>query len=219
MGGIAAVFLDFDGVLVESVDIKTEAFRNLFSFVPSQRDAIVRYHLDNAGTPRFEKFRYIYQNILHKDLTEERFRELSERFSALVIDEVVRAPCVPGAAAFLARFSTILPLFVISATPEPELQEIVRRRRMERYFRGIFGSPAKKADNIAVLIGRENLDPERVVYVGDAVNDLNAAHQAGVRFIGRIRPGLADPFAGKPGVEKTVRDLDELSQYVAGHLP
>lgn len=214
---ITAIIFDFDGVLVESVDIKTGAFRALFSFSP-RVDEIVQYHLDNAGLPRFDKFRHIYKYILKEELTDEKFHEISDLFSSLVIDEVVKAPCVPGAGRFLKKFSGKIPIFVISATPEHELREIVRRRKMGRYFRGIFGSPAKKADNIRALIRKESLDSETAIYVGDAINDLNAAKEAGVRFVGRIRPKISDPFRGYAGVEKTVRDLDELSHYVGGIL-
>ena len=210
---IKAIIFDFDGVLVESVDIKTNAFRNLFSFSP-QVDEIVQYHIDNAGIPRFEKFRHIYKNILCEELTDERFYELSDQFSSLVIDAVVKAPCVPGASGFLKKIWKTIPIFVISATPESELMEIIRRRNMGCYFRGILGSPAKKADNIGALIKKEHLDPKRTIYVGDAVNDLNAALEAGVRFVGRIRPAISDPFLGCAGVEKTVSDLADLSQYI-----
>jgi len=210
---IKAIIFDFDGVLVESVDIKTNAFRNLFSFSP-RVDEIVQYHIDNAGIPRFEKFRHIYKNILGEELTDERFYEISDQFSSLVIDAVVKAPCVPGASGFLKKIWKTIPIFVISATPESELMEIIRRRNMGRYFRGILGSPAKKADNIGALIRKEHLDPKRTIYVGDAVNDLNAALEAGVRFVGRIRPAISDPFLGCAGVEKTVSDLADLSQYI-----
>ncbi len=89
---------------------------------------------------------------------------------------------------------------------------------MGRFFHGVYGSPAKKADNISALVNKEHPDPDRTIYVGDAINDLNAARQAGVRFIGRIRPGIPDPFTGCAGVETTIRDLDELSHYIGGLL-
>ena len=41
---IKAIIFDFDGVLVESTQIKTEAFRNLFSKWPDKVDEMVRYH-------------------------------------------------------------------------------------------------------------------------------------------------------------------------------
>ena len=53
------IILDFDGVILESVSVKTEAFRTLFSFVPKHVDEIVQFHIDNGGMSRFDKFRYI----------------------------------------------------------------------------------------------------------------------------------------------------------------
>ena len=58
---LKAIFFDFDGVLVESVDIKTRAFSKLF-----EREGedvvkkVIDYHIDNGGVSRYEKFRYIY---------------------------------------------------------------------------------------------------------------------------------------------------------------
>jgi beta-phosphoglucomutase-like phosphatase (HAD superfamily) len=44
-----AVVFDFDQVLVEWGDIKTEAFLELFVGYPQQREAIRAYHLQNVG--------------------------------------------------------------------------------------------------------------------------------------------------------------------------
>ena len=61
---LKAIFFDFDGVIVESAGIKTEAFRKLFSNYPDQVDEIVDYHKANAGISRYDKFDYIYEKIL-----------------------------------------------------------------------------------------------------------------------------------------------------------
>jgi beta-phosphoglucomutase-like phosphatase (HAD superfamily) len=67
------IILDFDGVILESVSIKTEAFRSLFSFAPEHVDRIVQFHKDNGGMSRFDKFWHIYNTILHDDLSEQQF--------------------------------------------------------------------------------------------------------------------------------------------------
>jgi phosphoglycolate phosphatase-like HAD superfamily hydrolase len=46
--------------------------------------------------------------------------------------------------------------------------------------------------------------------IGDARTDLEGAQTAGVRFIGRVRPGDPDPFAGEP--VPVVSDLAELDR-------
>ena len=58
---LKAILFDFDGVLVESVDIKTKAFAKLFENEgPEIVNKVVEYHLANGGVSRFKKFDYIY---------------------------------------------------------------------------------------------------------------------------------------------------------------
>ena len=85
--GICIIIFDFDGVILESVSVKTEAFRKLFSFAPEHIDEIIQYHKDNGGMSRYDKFRYIYKSILREDLTQQKFEELSEKFADIVFNE------------------------------------------------------------------------------------------------------------------------------------
>jgi len=63
MKEIQAVFFDFDGVILESVDIKGWAFGKLFEKQhPEHVDEIVAFHHANNGMSRFEKFRNFYKN-------------------------------------------------------------------------------------------------------------------------------------------------------------
>jgi beta-phosphoglucomutase-like phosphatase (HAD superfamily) len=49
---LRAIVFDFDGVILESADIKTNAFRALFASYPEHVDQIVDFHLRNAGVSR-----------------------------------------------------------------------------------------------------------------------------------------------------------------------
>lgn len=211
---ISAIILDFDGVILESVSIKTEAFRTLFSFVPEHLEEIVQFHRDNGGMSRFDKFRYIYNKILKKDLTQKKFEELSENFATIVFKEVRKAPFVPGVQEFLNTYQAKIPLYVISATPEKELIQIIQQRGMFHYFKKVFGSPRKKSECIKEILNHTDISPNSVIFVGDAKNDLDAARSAGVRFIGRIKLGDENRFFGLIGVEAVISDLYELSQFI-----
>jgi HAD superfamily hydrolase (TIGR01549 family) len=211
---IKILILDFDGVILESVSVKTEAFRKLFSFVPEHVDEIVQFHIDNGGMSRFDKFRYIYTHILKEDLTQEKFEELSEKFSKIVFEEIVKVPFVPGAQEFLECYHTKIPLFVVSATPEKELLQIIQKRNMSHYFRKVYGAPRKKSDCITEIVKLTGSPPDTVLFVGDARNDLDAARTAGVRFIGRIKPGDENRFYGLSGIELVIPDLHELARYI-----
>jgi HAD superfamily hydrolase (TIGR01549 family) len=211
---ILTLILDFDGVILESVSVKTEAFHTLFSFVPEQVDEIVQFHIDNGGMSRYDKFRYIYKNILKEDLTQQKFGELSEKFAAIVFEEVIKASFVPGAQEFLETYHTKIPLYVVSATPEDELCQIIQKRGLAHYFRKMFGAPRKKTECIKEILNLTGISPDSVIFVGDAKNDFEAARAAGVRFVGRIKSGNANRFSGLSGVETVIPDLHELARYI-----
>ncbi|BCB96312.1 haloacid dehalogenase [Dissulfurispira thermophila] len=232
---IKAIIFDFDGVLVESVDIKTKAFAKLFE---SERkeivEKIVDYHLKNAGVSRFEKFRYIYKEILERELTDEIFKALCKRFSELVVDEVVNAPYVKGAKEFLDAYSVVYDCYIASATPQEEIEEIIKRRNMMRYFKGIYGSPKKKVDIVREILTVNTsslspqssvlspypsilptqsspLSPQSFVYVGDALSDYEATKDNLVNFIARINDNESI-FANIDCIK--VKDLCRLAEVI-----
>lgn len=184
---IKAIIFDFDGVLVESVDIKTKAFVQLFNL--EEEDVvrlIISYHRKHCGISRFEKFRYIYKNILKRELSDKEFRYLCHKFSMLVANEVVMAPYVNGTKEFLDMYAIKYKCFVSSATPQNEIEDIVKRKHMKHYFVGVYGAPKKKKDVVKKVLSSYNLLPKEIVYIGDALSDYEAAHANSVSFIARV---------------------------------
>ncbi len=206
-----ALVFDFDGVLVESTAVKTQAFASIYrEYGEDIATRAVDYHLEHAGVSRLIKFRYLHRALLGITLSDEETAKLGERFSALVVEAVIAAPWVAGAREFLEEHSRSLSLFIVSGTPDEELKTIVARRGMANYFRSVHGSPALKGEIITGIIHRHRLEPEKTLMIGDASEDLNGARQAGVRFIGRIH-GTANPF---PSDVITIGDLTGLAKHL-----
>ena len=212
------IIFDFDGVIAESIAMKAEAFRETFSFVPKHQDEIVQYHLDNGGMSRFAKFRHIYKEMLHEELTSEQEEWLGERYAGIVREKMFSIPLVPGALELLNDLKGRIPLYVVSATPGEEMLEIADRRGLAGYFDGIYGSPRSKADCIREILSTNGVSPEETLFIGDAPQDHEAALKTGVRFIARVAPGDQDRFSGKPGVERIVSDLHEIREFVSPNL-
>lgn len=184
---IRIIFFDFDGVIVESTDIKTDAFAKLFEQKGSDvREKVVNYHLKNMGVSRYEKFRFIYQNILRRSLDEQEFDLLCSRFANLVVDGVINAPYVRGVMEFLGIYAAAYSCFVVSATPQEEIEYIIQKRNIHRFFKAIYGSPTRKSDAVRNIIIEEGIEPCNAVYIGDAMSDYWAAKDNGVNFIARI---------------------------------
>lgn len=209
---IKVIILDFDGVVVESVGLKTEAFYELFQEHKDLIDDIIKYHLENNAVSRFIKFKYIYENFLGKEYNEKTEEEVGKRFSEIVFQKVVSCPFVTGAVEFLQEFSKAYPIYLVSITPQEELDRIVARRDIKRYFRGVFGSPpGNKIDFIGRILEDEGAKPAEAIYIGDMIDDYRIAKETGVQFIGRRNTesfdGLDIPhFLDFVGIKEWIQD-------------
>jgi len=208
---LKVIVFDFDGVILESVDIKTRAFREMFKQYPEHLDTIVKLHLDNAGISRFEKFKIIYRDYLGQPIDERELKQLGQSFSQLIYDEILSCPFVPGAYQFLEKYSTKYDLFVVSGTPQDEIRNIVKQRKLDRFFRKVYGSPKPKGEILRRIMAENDFQSGRVVFIGDAMTDYLGAREASVLFIGRVSKGGSSPFPDD-GVGAIVEDLHQLDQ-------
>lgn len=207
---IEVVVFDFDGVLVDSVHVKTDAFMALYEgYGPEVVDEVRAHHLANGGVSRYRKLEHYERTLLHRDPTPEAIDALAGAFAARVVEAVVAADEVPGASRLLGALHGLVPLFVASGTPEDELRQIVARRGWAHMFDGVFGSPPTKAEILSTIAERTGRPPARLMMVGDSVTDLEGARAAGTAFV-----GLAGDEAMLPADAETVRDLDELRRVV-----
>ena len=206
-----AIIFDFDGVLLESVDIKDFAFKTLFKDYPEHLEKIMDYHLSNNATVRFEKFRYITENILGKGYDEGTEKNLSKIFSGLVFRSLVDCPFVEGAREILDSFQDNIPIYIASRSPADELDKILETRKLKKYFKKIYAVPWLKQDAIRDIRDRENIAFEDIVFIGDSDEDLQAARSTGVFFIGRD--------SGKSFHEEDIpifKDMFEVRDFLRG---
>ena len=211
LSAFQAIIFDFDGVVAESGDIKTQAFAELYHpYGDEIVEQVVAYHTQNGGLSRYHKFRHFQQHLLNSPpLTPAEEKELDRRFSELVVEAVIAADAVAGANALIHRQAKRIPLFVASGTPENELKVIVERRGLSTYFKQVRGAPKLKPVLIAEILSDNGLNPDAVLMIGDAIADYDGAQTNGTAFLGRVRPGDANPFP--PGT-RVVSDFTALAE-------
>ena len=190
------LFFDFDGVILDSLPIKTDAFRELY--MPYGNDVarkVVAHHSLNGGMSRFEKFRLYHRDYIGIQLTEQEVHRLAAQFADLVYEKVMRAPFIKGAREFLELCrEREKHCFCVSGTPEDEIKRVIQARGLMSFFRDIKGSPCSKTDNVRELIKNYDVISEHAVFFGDAINDLKAAQQNNIEFIGINYTGAETGF-------------------------
>jgi phosphoglycolate phosphatase len=211
---LRALILDFDGVIIESNDFKTQAFDVVFSRFPDHAEAMMAYHCAHVSESRFAKFTHLVTERLGRPAGDALIGELAEAFSAEILQQIVKCPLVPGTLEFLARTQGSLPVFLASVTPQAELETILDRRGLAAYFTRVYGCPPWSkpraiADIVTGLGGSHD-----ILFIGDSAGDQRAAGENGVEFMARDS-GL--PF--DTPAPRSFPDLAMLLDAIAGRLP
>ncbi|WP_248730033.1 MULTISPECIES: HAD family hydrolase [Halomonadaceae] len=205
-----ALVFDFDGVILDSASLKREAFAALYDDYPSaDRQAIRAYLGRRGGQPREVKFRHIEGHILGRSVSDKDIAELCRRFKHSVEARILEAPEIAGARAFLERWHGRLPLYLLSATPEAELRDIVEKRQLAPRFDEVIGAPPDKVTGMRNLLARRGHAARHTVMIGDSYNDYRTASGNGTRFVGIAADLAISPF---PADVITSCDLDGLER-------
>ena len=175
---------DFDGVICDSVNIKTEAFVEMYQPYGAEiQEKVETYHLMHGGISRFEKFRYFESHLLNNKVTEAKINDLANRFSALVKEKVIAANYIPGALDFIIK-NKHKRQFICTGTPENEILEIIKAKGIASCFEKTYGSPSSKSSIIKTILQNCNKSSDDCVFFGDAMTDYNAALECSIPFIG-----------------------------------
>lgn len=188
---IRAIIFDFDGVIAESVSVKTDAFAELYRpYGKLIVGKVIAHHIKNGGMSRFEKFNIYHSEFLNTPITEEKVKKLADKFSQIVFKKVIDAPYVDGAYDFLNDNYLKYDLFISSGTPQKEINLICKKKNIHHLFKEILGSPQKKEEHVKAIMDKYSYSAEEVIFVGDAESDRKAAHKNDIYFIGRLNDGV-----------------------------
>ena len=186
MSKIKAIILDNDGIIAESVNVKTEAFAEMYRpFGEEIMQKVVEHHKANGGLSRFEKFKIYHHQFLGQAINQIKVGELAEQFSNLVLQKVVESPYVAGVYEFISANYQKYDFFISTGTPANEMEIILKRKNLRKYFKEVYGSPENKNIHIKKIFEKYSFSKDEVVFIGDALTDRDAARNNGIEFIGR----------------------------------
>ena len=181
------IIFDFDGVICESVDVKTEAFSEMYkNYGKSIVKKVIEHHEKNGGMSRFEKFKFYHKNFLNTEINQNEINYLAKQFSNLVLEKVVRAPLVEGVLDFIKSNQNHFSFYISTGTPKNEIDIILKKKKLTKYFKNVYGSPEKKDNHVKKILKKMNYSTKNIVFIGDAKTDYDAALNNNIKFIGRF---------------------------------
>lgn len=179
------IFWDFDGVIKESVSVKTDAYVELFK--PYGSDVckqVKNHHLANGGMSRYDKIP-LYLKWVGLEQNDLEVQNYCDKFGRIVKDKVITSAWVPGVQDFLRSNKEKYIFIMVSATPQDEIEEICKKLNLDSFFLKIYGSPASKAESIKISMLHFGVDASSCVMMGDAQADIDAAQDNKIDFIFR----------------------------------
>lgn len=188
---------DCDGVLVNSNALKLDALRNTLMFLGCPVgfiDWAVEEFRRNFGRTRSDHFNIFSQ---YEGIAEYKFDPTNVDLAVKHYGQQVEllyltCPLIEETLSYISRHVSDNNMFVVSASNQNELRNILPMRVPQISSDHIFGGPIKKAENLKRLVQEKGV--ENIVFYGDAVQDAKAAIQVGVAFVG-LEKYSADPGA------------------------
>lgn len=172
------IIWDFDGVLINSNEIRTRSFAYALDFLSSKDfEDFTKYHECNGGLSRYHKLDWLEKKMnvkLDKSLILERYGEMC-------VTEILRIkPLIKQNLEIIARNTQLLH-YVASGSDQSELRFLCKNLNIEKYFVGIYGSPKPKVEIVRDILFKNK--SQKVYLVGDSINDFDAAASNDIYFV------------------------------------
>jgi beta-phosphoglucomutase-like phosphatase (HAD superfamily) len=185
------VIFDCDGVILDSNDIKSNAFAR--SLVDEDKELVkqfITYHKKNGGVSRFKKFEYFFKNIKNQKKYSNSLNNALDRYAKLSFEGLLGSNEIKGVRSMLMLLSDLnIDSFVVSGGEQNEVKAVLKSKHLDHYFKEIYGSPITKEDHLLTI------KPTNSLYFGDAKSDYIAAKKFGMDFI--YISGISDWEDGK----------------------
>ena len=191
---IKNIIFDFDGVILDSVPIKTDGFRKLFQKFPSEIvDKLIEYHMQNGGISRYKKIKYFFNKLLNQYISENELQSYANRYSKITKEELTNPKyLIEDTVNFIKQNHKKYNMHVASGADEKDLKYICEKLNLTKYFLSIHGSPTIKSEIVKNILESNNYNKKETILIGDSINDYEAAKKNGIEFYGYNNNSLQD---------------------------
>ena len=186
---------DCDGILLDSNKAKLEALREVLISVGAPITFVnwaAEEFRTNFGRTRKQHFDVFMRYECNEGfrLSSEKSRQAIQSYGERVELLYEKCAVIPETLSFILGLPADAKIFVVSASDESELRNILPSKIAVLKKQNIFGGPSSKIKNINKVI--EIVGAKNAIFYGDAVQDARASMDSGVKFLG-LSKYSADP--------------------------
>jgi len=183
---IKNILWDFDGVIFDSMKIKSDGFLELFKeYDEVSLEKMEAYHYLHGGVSRFDKIRYFYSDILGKNISEDEVLTFADTFAKIIKKELFNEEnLIIDSLNFIKNSYKKYRFHIVSGAEHNELNYICDAFDLSEYFMSIDGSPTKKDILVRDVLEKYNYSKDESILIGDAITDYNASIKNSIGFYG-----------------------------------
>lgn len=182
---IDLVVFDCDGVLLDTMAAKIEAFR---TWVPEKHLGLQQTFMDAVmhgfGKSRRYHIEHFYSTILGETPDSVFLDAEVDRFTGICEPMCASAAWRAGSQEFVeACIAAGVRRYVLSGTPQQPLEAMLESTGASDLFDVIIGSPPAKPESMERILAETATPAHRTVFIGDANADQLAALHVGAHFV------------------------------------
>lgn len=174
------IIFDFDGVILNSHNVKTQAFYKIFKkYGKKIATKSKSYHVKNAGISRYVKFKYILKYFVKKKISNNEINNLSLEFKKICLEKIKKLKISKKLLKFLITNYKVHSFFISTGTPQKEIENILKLKKINKYFEKVYGSPATKVQHIKKIKKKNS----KTLYIGDSYEDYISSKKTNIKFL------------------------------------
>lgn len=181
------IFWDFDGVIKDSLEVKSKAFVDIFRGVAQDSilNKIEKHHLENGGISRKEKIP-LYLNWSGIEADGTNIQKYLDKFASQVVQGVIECPYFEDVYQYLNQNHERQNFVIVTATPHEEIEVILKKLEIRSYFNRVYGHPITKEEGVTRELDTNSLTPQDCLFIGDSEKDYNASLNTSVPFLLKV---------------------------------
>lgn len=186
MKKIKNIFFDFDGVIIDSMEIRDFGFKEVFKEYKGEKlDKLIAFHRENGGFSRYVKIKYFYEEILKTSIAEKEILSYAEKFSEIMKKELIKPRyLIQETVDFIKSNMENIQMHIVSGSDDKELKFLCKKLKISNCFISINGSPTPKDELVKNIMKKYMYNNKETILIGDSKNDYDAAFKNNIDFHG-----------------------------------